>query len=122
MPDDGLEVHDYIHVADVARANLVAIESDVSRESFNVATGTATTLNTLVEIVQKITGTNLDPEYKTPPEKIRAAVSTKLDFSIEEDRTDDRLEAANFIRSRDSPHDQVARRGTGRASYRSRPS
>ena len=70
-------------MADVARANLVAMESDVSRESFNVATGTATTLNTLVEIVQKITGTNLDPEYKTPPGKIRAAVSTKLDFSIE---------------------------------------
>ena len=83
IPDDGREVHDYIHVADVARANLVAMESDVSRESFNVATGTATTLNTLVEIVQKITGTNLDPEYKTPPGKIRAAVSTKLDFSIE---------------------------------------
>ena len=32
IPDDGREVHDYIHVADVARANLVAMESDVSRE------------------------------------------------------------------------------------------
>ena len=83
IPDDGREVHDYIHVADVARANLIAMESDVSRESFNVATGTATTLNRLVEIVQKITGTNLQPEYKTPPGKIRAAVSTKLDFSVE---------------------------------------
>jgi UDP-glucose 4-epimerase len=83
IPDDGMEVHDYIHVADVARANLMAMASDVSRESFNVATGTATTLNRLVEIVQKITGTNLQPEYKTPPGKIRAAVSTKLDFSVE---------------------------------------
>lgn len=83
IPDDGREVHDYIHVADVARANLMAMESDVSRESFNVATGTATTLNRLVEIVQKITGTNLQPEYRTPPGKIRAAVSTRLDFSVE---------------------------------------
>jgi UDP-glucose 4-epimerase len=83
IPDDGREVHDYVHVADVARANLMAMESDVSRESFNVATGTATTLNRLVEIVQKITGTHLAPEYKTPAGKIRAAVSTKLDFSIE---------------------------------------
>jgi UDP-glucose 4-epimerase len=83
IPDDGREVHDYIHVADVARANVMAMESDVSRESFNVATGTATTLNRLVEIVQKITGTNLQPEYKTPPGKIRAAVSTRLDFSVE---------------------------------------
>jgi UDP-glucose 4-epimerase len=83
IPDDGREVHDYIHVADVARANLMAMESDVSRESFNVATGIATSLNKLVEIVQKITATNLEPEYKTPAGKIRAAVSTKLDFSIE---------------------------------------
>ena len=83
IPDDGREVHDYIHVADVARANVMAMESDVSRESFNVATGTATALNGLVEIVQKITGTNLKPEYKTPAGKIRAAVSTKLDFSVE---------------------------------------
>jgi UDP-glucose 4-epimerase len=83
IPDDGREVHDYIHVADVARANLMAMESDVSRESFNVATGTATSLNQLVQILQKITGTNVQPEYKTPPGKIRAAVSTKLDFSVE---------------------------------------
>ena len=27
IPDDGLEVHDYIHAADVARANLMAMES-----------------------------------------------------------------------------------------------
>jgi len=59
------------------------MESDVSRESFNVATGIATTLNRLVEIVREITGTHLQPEYKTPPGKIRAAVSTKLDFSVE---------------------------------------
>src|SRR5580704_8361888 len=83
IPDDGREVHDYIHVADVARANLMAMESDVSRESFNVATGTATTLNELVAIVQKITGTKLEPEYKTPAGKVRAAVSTKLDFTVD---------------------------------------
>lgn len=83
IPDDGREVHDYIHVADVARANIAAMESDVSRESFNVATGKATSLNELVAIVQKITGTKLEPEYKTLPGKIRAAVSTKLDFAVD---------------------------------------
>ena len=62
----------------------MTMESEVSRESFNVATGTATTLNPRVEIVQKITGTDLAPEYKMPAGKIRAAVSTRLDFSIEE--------------------------------------
>ncbi len=48
---DGSEVHDYIHVADVARANVMAMASDVTAESFNVATGVATSLNRLVEIL-----------------------------------------------------------------------
>ncbi len=81
IPDDGLEVHDYIHVADIARANLMAMESDVSRESFTVATGEATTLNRLVEIILKITGSNLKPEYKTLQGKIRAATSKTMRFS-----------------------------------------
>jgi UDP-glucose 4-epimerase len=36
-----------------------------------------------VAIVQKILGTRLEPEYRTPPAKVRAAVSTKLDFAVE---------------------------------------
>lgn len=81
IPDDGSEVHDYIHVADIARANLIAMESDVSRESFNVATGISTSLNDLVRIIQAKAGTNLEPEYKTPAGKIRATVSSTLKFS-----------------------------------------
>ncbi len=81
IPDDGSEVHDYIHAADVARASLMAMESDVSRESFNVATGVSTSLNQLVEIVQKIVGSNLKPEYMTPVGKIRATSSSTLKFS-----------------------------------------
>ena len=39
IPDDGSEVHDYVHVADVARANVMAMASDVTAESFTVASG-----------------------------------------------------------------------------------
>ncbi len=74
-------MHDYIHVADIARANLMAMESDVSRESFNVATGVSTSLNELVRIIQAKAGTSLEPEYKTPEGKIRATVSSTLKFS-----------------------------------------
>jgi UDP-glucose 4-epimerase len=35
-----------------------------------------------VALVQKIIGTNLEPEYKTPAGKVRAAVSTRLDFDV----------------------------------------
>ncbi len=81
IPDDGLEVHDYLHVADAARANLMAMESDVSRESFTVCTGVSTTLNRLVEIILAAAGSGLQPEHKTVPGKIRATVSKTLHFS-----------------------------------------
>jgi UDP-glucose 4-epimerase len=74
-------VHDYLHVADAAKANLVAMGSDVSRESFTVCTGVSTTLNRLVQIILDLTGSALQPEYRTPAGKIRATVSKTLKFS-----------------------------------------
>jgi UDP-glucose 4-epimerase len=81
IPDDGLEVHDYLHVADAAKANLIAMGSDVSRESFTVCTGVSTTLNRLVQIILELTGSDLQPEYSTAKGKIRATVSKTLKFS-----------------------------------------
>ena len=78
---DGSEVHDYIHVADVARANVVAMASDVTGESFNVVTGVATSLNRLVEILLSITGSSLKPEFKTGGGSVRSSVTDQLDFS-----------------------------------------
>jgi UDP-glucose 4-epimerase len=83
IPDDGSEVHDYVHAGDVARANIMAMASDVSGESFNVCTGKATTLNDLVDIVLKVTGSDLKPEYKTDPNAVRVTTSDKLNLSIE---------------------------------------
>lgn len=81
VPDDGSEVHDYIHVADVARANVMAMASDVSGESFNVATGVATSLNRVVELLLQITGSKLEPEYKSGASHVRSSTGTELDFS-----------------------------------------
>jgi UDP-glucose 4-epimerase len=78
---DGSEVHDYIHVADVARANVMAMASDVTAESFNVATGVATSLNRLVEILLSISGSSLKPVYKTGGSSVRSSVTDQLDFS-----------------------------------------
>ena len=80
IPDDGSEVHDYIHVADVARANVMAMASDVTGESFNVATGVATSLNRIVELLVKVTGTNLKPVHKANTSQVRASVTSHLDF------------------------------------------
>ena len=78
---DGSEVHDYIHVADVARANVMAMASDVTAESFNVVTGVATSLNRLVEILLSITGSSLKPVFKTGGGSVRSSVTDQLDFS-----------------------------------------
>lgn len=78
---DGSEVHDYIHVADVARANVMAMASDVTGESFNVVTGVATSLNRLVEILLSITSSSLKPEFKTGGGSVRSSVTDQLDFS-----------------------------------------
>ena len=81
IPDDGSEVHDYIHVSDVARANIVAMASDVTGESFNVVTGVATSLNRIVELLLQFTGSSLKPEYKTGGSQVRSSVTSQLDFS-----------------------------------------
>lgn len=83
IPDDGREVHDYIHVADVARANVLAMESGVSGESMNVCTGVATSLNDVVATLLKVMKSDLKPEYRTPTAAVRASVGTHLAFSRE---------------------------------------
>ncbi|ANN77600.1 NAD-dependent epimerase/dehydratase family protein [Bordetella flabilis] len=83
IPDDGQEVHDYVHVADVARANVMAMESEVSGESMNVATGTATTLNDLVATLLEVMGSDLRPDYSTETSHVRASVGKHLAFSRE---------------------------------------
>src|SRR4029079_17340304 len=45
---DGLQTMDFIHVADIARANVLAAESNVTDEVFNIASGSETSLNDLL--------------------------------------------------------------------------
>jgi UDP-glucose 4-epimerase len=81
IPGDGSEVHDYIHVADVAKANVTAMASGVSGESFNVASGVATTVKDLVALLLRITGSRLEPVY-TSAGGVRSSTGSQLEFSI----------------------------------------
>lgn len=83
IPEEGREVHDYIHVSDVAAANVAAMASEVSGESFNVCTGVATSLKDLVHTLLAVMGSKLEPEYKTDPKALRASTATHMDFSRE---------------------------------------
>jgi UDP-glucose 4-epimerase len=99
LPGDGSEVHDYIHVADVARANVMAMASEVTGEVFNVVSGVETTVKRIAEILLEIAGSDLEPEYaddagavkatsspslKLSREKIKAAIGWEPQVSVEE--------------------------------------
>ena len=83
LPGDGSEVHDYVHVADVARANVMAMASDVSGEVFNVVTGEQTTVKRIVEILLDITGSKLEPELKSAGGAVKSTSGSVLDLSRE---------------------------------------
>jgi UDP-glucose 4-epimerase len=83
LPGDGSEVHDYIHVADVARANVMAMASDVTGEVFNVVTGVETTVKRIAEIVLGITGSDLQPAYADDANAVKATSSPSLKLSRE---------------------------------------
>jgi UDP-glucose 4-epimerase len=53
---DGKQTMDFVYVTDIARANLLAAESDVSDEVFNVASGVETSLNDLANALLRVMG------------------------------------------------------------------
>jgi UDP-glucose 4-epimerase len=81
LPGDGTQAYDYVYAGDVARANVMSMASAVSGESFIVATGVDTSLNEVVQILNKLTQKNLQPEYRTDPSKPRTAMKPKLGYS-----------------------------------------
>jgi UDP-glucose 4-epimerase len=61
---DGSQVFDFVHVQDVARANILALLAETTDRFYNVGTGVGTTIKELVERLLDITGSNLNPEYR----------------------------------------------------------
>jgi UDP-glucose 4-epimerase len=60
---DGTQAYDFVHVADVARANVLALKSDATDVFLNIGTGVATGISELVERLLALTGSKLLPEY-----------------------------------------------------------
>jgi UDP-glucose 4-epimerase len=58
---DGKQTRDYIHVADVCRANVLALTAPPM--TYNVATGTSTALCDLLTHLQDLTGNAKPPQY-----------------------------------------------------------
>jgi dTDP-glucose 4,6-dehydratase len=66
---DGEQTRDFVFVDDVVSATMLALtEKNAVGEIFNVASGKATTINNIVEILQKIMGEDLRPVHGKPRE------------------------------------------------------
>jgi UDP-glucose 4-epimerase len=61
---DGSQAYDFVHVDDVARANILALKSDATDELLNIGMGVRTTIGELVGLLLELTGSALEPEYR----------------------------------------------------------
>ncbi len=91
----GEQKRDFVYIKDVIKANLLALEKDISG-IFNVATGQARSFNEIVEILNRELGTNYEIEYFDCPydfyqeftqadlTRIRNALGYEPEYSLEE--------------------------------------
>lgn len=63
---DGTQSRDFTHIDNVVQANLKAIESDATGEVLNAGCGGSYTINTLVDELNEILGTDIEPRYTDP--------------------------------------------------------
>ncbi len=61
---DGTQSYDFIHVEDVARANVLALKSEATDRFYNIGMGVKTSLNELVGLILEVTGQDLEIEYR----------------------------------------------------------
>ena len=61
--EDGLQTRDFINVADVVRANILAMESDAADgHVYNVGTGIPTPIKQVAELAAKLLGADVKPQ------------------------------------------------------------
>jgi UDP-glucose 4-epimerase len=73
---DGLQTMDFVYIGDVARANVLAAQADVTDEVFNVASGVETSLVELAEMLLHVMGSDLPVQHG--PERAVNKVSRRL--------------------------------------------
>jgi UDP-glucose 4-epimerase len=62
---DGSQMYDFIYVEDAARANVLGMQADCADEFFNIGMGVGTTINELVRRLLELTGSSVQPEYRS---------------------------------------------------------
>ena len=62
---DGSQSFDFVYVDDIVAANILAMESDVTGEAFNIGGDEEVTVKEVVQALLELTGSDLTPEFKT---------------------------------------------------------
>ncbi len=101
---DGKQTRDYIYVADVAKANLKAL-NDKRNEIYNIGTGVETDVNTIFKIIKEISGSGVKEKHgrALPGEQRRSVISSKkaekmLDWKAEVNFNEGIKRTINFFR------------------------
>jgi UDP-glucose 4-epimerase len=73
----GEQTRDYVHVEDVARANVLAVEGVSPPGAYNIGTGIETSVEELYELLREISGKGLPPKHgpRRPGEQARSSIS-----------------------------------------------
>jgi UDP-glucose 4-epimerase len=76
----GEQTRDYVYVGDVARANVLALESGVPSGAYNIGTGVETSVNSLYELLLGIAARDLPARHgpSKPGEQLRSSVDPTL--------------------------------------------
>ncbi|OGH18271.1 MAG: hypothetical protein A2868_01475 [Candidatus Levybacteria bacterium RIFCSPHIGHO2_01_FULL_40_15b] len=73
---DGKQVRDFTYVSDVVDATLLAAESDLSGEVFNIGFGKSISVNDVAQIINRIMGKNIKPVHGPPVVEPKATLSS----------------------------------------------
>ena len=65
---NGKQYRDFIYVEDVAKANVLALTTDIQDEIINVSTNSRTSINDLFEVLKEELNYKLKPKYTAPRE------------------------------------------------------
>jgi UDP-glucose 4-epimerase len=60
---DGSQSYDFVYVRDVAKANILALQSDAVDKFYNIGTGVQTSISDLVSEILHLTSSSLIPRY-----------------------------------------------------------
>lgn len=61
---DGSTTMDFVYVRDIAKANIAALQSDVTDEAFNIGNCEETSLKGLLNVLLKVNDSTLTPEFR----------------------------------------------------------